>query len=73
MTSKWKEFTEDDRQKQHTPRKLKNTCQMLDCSALIKYKCVPPVEGFTTLYVCERHMPPWRDKDYKLSAATSTP
>ena len=76
MTDKWKGYTAAQLQKPAV-RKAKNSCQMMECTAYIKYKCVPPevfvVATPATIYVCERHMPHWRDKNYHISSASRIP
>jgi hypothetical protein len=72
MTSKWEEYTPPTKPKPYV-RKARNHCQMTDCYAYIRYKCTPAIEGAASIYVCERHMPHWRDKNHKIESATKTP
>ena len=67
MTNKWQNLSSNDVKPE--AKKAKNHCQMHQCRALIKYKCAPPVEA-SPIFVCEFHMPMWRDKDYHISSAT---
>lgn len=51
-------------------KKTRFVCQMAECSAKVSYRCIPTKgEGFSTVWVCERHMPHFRDKDYKIEGA----
>lgn len=41
---------------------------MVDCDQSIRWKCTPLVDA-SPVFVCEKHMPHWRDKYYTIKPA----
>lgn len=52
---------------------MSRLCEISNCKNKWTFKAIPPVEGASTLYLCEFHMPKFRDKDYKLIHISARP